>query len=131
MLFINVISWHRNTKCDCTRLVVSSIPTREKEIFALVSRQSAALSSATQHAFPLEFGEKWETECLNTRFALPKLLCAEYSVKLKKNYICKSLWRCMFVPLSRKKFSTKLYEFAHQNNTIYLLLLILQLLLFF
>ena len=36
--------------------------------FALVSRQSAALSSATQHAMPPEFGRKWGTECLNTRF---------------------------------------------------------------
>ena len=29
--------------------------------FALVSRQSAALSSATQHAMPPEFGWKWGT----------------------------------------------------------------------
>ena len=29
----------------------------------------------------LEFGRKWGTECLNTR---PTLLCARYSVKLKK-----------------------------------------------
>ena len=44
--------------------------------FALVSRLSAALSSATQHATPPEFGRKWGTECLNTRFPLPTLLCA-------------------------------------------------------
>ena len=57
--------------------------------FALVSRQNAALSSATQHAMPPEFGRKWGTECLNTRFPLPfsatytaALLCAGYSVKL-------------------------------------------------
>ena len=50
--------------------------------FALVSRQSAALSSATQHAMPSELGGKWGTEWLNTRFPLPTLLCAEYSVKL-------------------------------------------------
>ena len=31
----------------------------------LVSR--TALNSVTQHAMPLEFGRKWETECLNTR----------------------------------------------------------------
>ena len=43
---------------------------------------SAALSSATQHAIPPEFGRKWGTECLNTRFPLPTLLCAGYSVKL-------------------------------------------------
>ena len=50
--------------------------------FALVSRLSSALSSATQHAMPPEFGRKWGTECLNTRFPLPTLLCAGYSVKL-------------------------------------------------
>ena len=49
---------------------------------ALVSRQSAALSSATEHAMPLEFDGKWGTECHNTRFLLPTLLCAKYSVKL-------------------------------------------------
>ena len=52
---------------------------------ALVSRQKAALSTATQHAMPSKFGEKWGTECLNTRFPLPALLCAGYIVKL----ICK------------------------------------------
>ena len=36
-------------------------------------RQSAALSSATQHAMPPEYGRKWGT-CLNTRFPLPTLL---------------------------------------------------------
>ena len=42
------------------------------------------LSSATQHAMPPEFGRKWGTECLNTRFPLPNLLCAGHSVKLIK-----------------------------------------------
>ena len=50
--------------------------------FALVSGQSAALSSATLHAMFPEIGGKWGTECLNTRFLLPTLLCAGYSVKL-------------------------------------------------
>ena len=50
--------------------------------FALVSRLSAALSSATRHAMPPEFGRKRGKECLNTRFPLPTLLCAGYSVKL-------------------------------------------------
>ena len=49
---------------------------------ALVSRTSAALSSATQHTMPSEFGRKWGTECLNTEFLLPTLQCAGYSVKL-------------------------------------------------
>ena len=31
---------------------------------------------------PPEFGRKWRTECLNTRFLLPILLYAGYSVKL-------------------------------------------------
>ena len=50
--------------------------------FALVSRQRAALSSATEHAIPPEFSGMWRTECLNTRFHLPTLLYAGYSVKL-------------------------------------------------
>ena len=51
--------------------------------FALVSRQSAVLSSATQHAMPPEFGRKWGTECPNTIFSLSTLLCAAgYSVKV-------------------------------------------------
>ena len=33
--------------------------------FALVWRQSAALSSTTQQAMPPEFSGKWKTECLN------------------------------------------------------------------
>ena len=54
--------------------------------FDLVSRQNAALSTATQHAMPPESGRKLGKECLNTRFPLPTLLYAGYSVKLiKKN----------------------------------------------
>ena len=44
--------------------------------FALLSGQSAALSSATQHAMPPELDGKWKTECLSTRFPLLTLLCA-------------------------------------------------------
>ena len=81
------------------RLVVGSMPLEEMKyllkfifpFFALVSRLSAALSSGTQHAIPPEFGRKWGTECLNTRFPLPTLLCAGYSVKLilkkRNNYL--------------------------------------------
>ena len=36
----------------------------ENEIFNLVSRQSAALSTATYYTIPPEFGGKWEMECL-------------------------------------------------------------------
>ena len=49
-----------------------------------MSRQSAVLNSATQHAMPPECDGKWGAECLNTRFYLPTLLCAGYSLKLKK-----------------------------------------------
>ena len=49
--------------------------------FAFVSRQSAALSSAPQHAMTPEIGGKCGTECLNTRLPLPTPPCAEYSVK--------------------------------------------------
>ena len=57
-----------------------------------MSKQRAALSSATQHTLPTEFGGKWGTECLNTRLPLPTMLCAGYSVKLKKNYISHQLY---------------------------------------
>ena len=57
-----------NTKCDC--------------LLALVLRQSAALSSGTQHVTSPEFGGKWGTKCLNTGFPLPSLLCAGFIVKL-------------------------------------------------
>ena len=61
--------------------------------FILVSRLSAALSSATKHAMPPEFGRKWGTECLNTRFPLPTLLCAGCSVKLiYMLYMCRGEW---------------------------------------
>ena len=50
--------------------------------YALMSKQSVALSSATKHAMPPEFGRKWGTECLITSFPLPTLLYAGYSVKL-------------------------------------------------
>ena len=36
---------------------------------------------------PPEFGRKWGTELLNTRFPLPTLLCAGYSVKLKQKHV--------------------------------------------
>ena len=62
------------------------------QFFALVSMQSAALSSATQHAMPPDFGEKWGMEYLTTRFPLPTLLCAGYSVKLIFINLISPLW---------------------------------------
>ena len=53
----------------------------------MVSRQSAALSSATQRLILPEFGEKWGSECLNTRVPLHALLHTGYSVKLRKKTI--------------------------------------------
>ena len=53
-----------------------------KYLFKLVTMQIAALSFATQHLMPPEFGGKWGTECFNTRFSLPTLLCAGYDVKI-------------------------------------------------
>ena len=50
--------------------------------FVLVSRKSAALSSATQHEMPPEIGRKRGMECLKTRFSLLTLLCTGYTVKL-------------------------------------------------
>ena len=52
-----------------------------------MSRQSAALSSATQHAMPPEFGRKWESECLNTRFPLPTAIFFVSNTKIHINYI--------------------------------------------
>ena len=71
------------------RQVVGSIATRGNLIlsFHRSGGGKALLSSATQHAMPPEFGGKWGTECFNTRFPVPNLLCAGYSVKQEKKYI--------------------------------------------
>ena len=100
-----------------TRLVVDLIPIRGDwniylnlyfHFFALVSRTSTALTSATQHAIPLEFGIRWGTECLKTWFPLPTLLCAGYSVK---RFI--SVLQSHFVPL---RYEWTLLQFLHKNN---------------
>ena len=39
------------------------------KFLALVTRQSAALSFATQHAISCMVGKKWGTECLNIIFS--------------------------------------------------------------
>ena len=93
-------SLSRRTKCDCKRVwlwvrfPLEKIKYLFKFIFrfafALVSWQSAAFSAATQRAMLSGFGGKWDTECLNSKFPLPNLLCAGYSVKLrmKKKIVC-------------------------------------------
>ena len=77
--------------------------------FALVSRQSAALSSATQHTMPPESGRKWGMEYLNTRFPLPTLLCAGYSANeiflqfrhMYAGYIVKQFFFLYFLGIRR------------------------------
>ena len=71
--------------CDRNITVVGSIPTRENVLLFInmVSRQSAAFSSTTQYAMSRKLGG--EKECLNTRFPLPTLLLAGYSVMQKKS----------------------------------------------
>ena len=64
------------TKCDCKTDWLWVRPPLEE------LRRSAAWSSATQHAMPPEFGRKRGTKCLDTRFPLPTLQCADNSVKL-------------------------------------------------
>ena len=44
------------------------------------------MSYAAQHAMSPEFGRKWGTDCLNTKFPPPTLLYAVYSVKLISPY---------------------------------------------
>ena len=73
-----VSSWSRSDSNVLKRSIISSTGPETKNFFMY----SAALSSATQHAMPPEFDRMWGTECLNTRFPLPTLLCAGYSVKL-------------------------------------------------
>ena len=80
-------------------------------------RLSTALKSATQHAMPAEFGRKWGMECLNTRFSLPTLLCAEYSdITLNDNKInindLKSL-------LSNQYYITNMYYYIVENGAKY------------
>ena len=79
-------SWRGGIKCDCkTDSLWVRSPLEEIKYFIfpfLWCPGQAALSSATQHAMTREFGRKWGTECLNTRFPLFTLLCAGYSVKL-------------------------------------------------
>ena len=64
------------------QLVVSSNPLEKikylfKFVFLFIRSGIEAkpeLSSVTQHSMLPEFGGKWITECLNTRFPLPTLL---------------------------------------------------------
>ena len=69
------------------RRIVGSIPIRENNTFnisALVMMQSAALSSATQHAMLPDFGGKWERDVLTQASFCLTLFLTGYRV-LKKN----------------------------------------------
>ena len=59
---------------------------------ALVSRLSAALCSATQHEIPPEFGRKWGTECLKTRFPLPAVCGIQREADNKKQKFNNMYW---------------------------------------
>ena len=70
-------------------MLVGSISTQGYEIFnthlTLEIRQSAALSSAIQHAMPRDFGDACGTKGLYTRF--PCCYMPNPAVKIKKNYV--------------------------------------------
>ena len=88
------------TKCDCkrARLLVrfpleemkyANLPRYESDenkisnFHFLRSSVEAELSSTTQHTMRPGLVMKWRTECLNTRFPLPTLLCAAYRKTLE------------------------------------------------
>ena len=50
---------------------------------ALATGLTVALSYATQHSIPREFGGNWGTGYLNTRFPLPTLLYSEVTKEVK------------------------------------------------
>ena len=58
-------------KRDCKRLDSHLRQCNFLYFYSSLWWQSAAWSSATQHAMSPEFGGKLETESLNTRFPLP------------------------------------------------------------
>lgn len=48
--------------------------------------------SPTQQAMPAEFGEKWRTECLDTRYSLPTVQPVGYRMKRKKSIKCDKIF---------------------------------------
>ena len=95
--------------CDCNAMVVGSIPTKGTELLFInifisllsISRQKARRWVPPFNTQCLEkIGWNWITECLNTRFPLPILLCAWHKVEKKNcNLIFISLFHlpCKFV----------------------------------
>ena len=80
LLFFKPISQHNN---------IQNLSKKILFFFALVSRQSPAVSSANKHAMPQVFGGKWGTECFNTKFPLPTLLCAVGNIHHEADYLVK------------------------------------------
>ena len=88
-------SWRRGTKCGCkiewlwVRSPLEEVKYLFTFIFSFLRSGVEAkrgvefhLSTVNTQYLYLGLGGKWETECLNTRFPLPTLLCAGYSMKL-------------------------------------------------
>ena len=83
-------SWRRGTRCDCktnwlwVRSLLEEMKYLLKFIFKFL-RSGVEVKRGVEFCHLTrtpEFGRKWGTECLNTRFPLPTLLCAGHSVKL-------------------------------------------------
>ena len=74
-------SWRRDTKCDC-KIDWLWVRTPLKELKYLFTFTFSFLCSGVEANAVLSSTRRWGTECLNTRFPLPTLLCARYSVKL-------------------------------------------------
>ena len=78
--------------CDGNATAVGSIQTQGSELLFInifitsFWGTSAVLICATQHAMLRKFGGKWGTECINTRFPLPKKL-KKKNIKNKLQYI--------------------------------------------
>ena len=69
------------------RPVVSSISSRGNEIFNSFISSLWCRGWGKEALLALFPSGKWATECLITMYPLPTLLCAGYSVKLKKNHV--------------------------------------------
>ena len=73
-----------------TRIVLRTM-LKKKTNLANITCIIEASSGAGAQNVPPEIGGKWGTECLNTRFPLPTLLCAGYCVKLKKTHVSQNI----------------------------------------
>ena len=70
-------------ECNCNATIMGSIPTwGNKLLFINIFISFLWHQGKTRRRVPKVFVEKWATECLNTMFSLPSLLCAGHSVKL-------------------------------------------------